>query len=248
MSCEWGSKLDLYADAELPESEMAQVEAHLRTCASCAAEALGRMQMKRSIHAAAARAFTPSPEFRIRVTKAVGGRRKSRLYWLPQIAFATAVIVAVLGIGFWARHTQQTDVLAEIADMHVATLASANPVDVVSTDRHTVKPWFEGKLPFTFDLPELQNTDFRLIGGRVAYVGQSPSAQLLFGIRKHQISVFILRDSGNLAGLSASPMSLRKLAFNMESWSDSGLRYIAIGDVSAEDVRALGNLLRSAKH
>jgi len=49
MSCEWGSKLDLYADAELPESEMAQVEAHLRTCASCAAEALGRMQMKRSI-------------------------------------------------------------------------------------------------------------------------------------------------------------------------------------------------------
>jgi len=248
MSCEWGSKLDLYADAELPESEMAQVEAHLRTCTACAAEALGRMQMKRSIHSAAARAFAPSPEFRVSVAKTVGRQRKSRLYWLPQIAFATAMIAAVVGIGFWARHAQRPDVLAEIADMHVATLASANPVDVISTDRHTVKPWFEGKLPFTFDLPELQNTDFRLIGGRVAYVGQSPSAQLLFGIRKHQISVFILRDSGNLAGLSASPMSLRKLAFNMESWSDSGLRYIAIGDLSAEDVRALGNLLRSAKH
>jgi anti-sigma factor RsiW len=206
------------------------------------------MQMKRSIHATAARAFTPSPEFRVRVAKTVGKQRKSRLYWLPQIAFATAMIAAIVGIGFWARHTQRPDVLAEIADMHVATLASANPVDVVSTDRHTVKPWFEGKLPFTFDLPELQNTEFRLIGGRVAYVGQSPSAQLLFGIRKHQVSVFILQDSRNLTGLSARPASERRLAFNSETWSDNGLRYIVIGDTSAEDVRALGNLLRSAKH
>lgn len=206
------------------------------------------MQMKRSIHATAARAFTPSPEFRLKVAEAVGVRRKSRLYWLPQIAFATAMIAAVMGIGFWARHAQQPDVLAEIADMHVATLASANPVDVVSTDRHTVKPWFEGKLPFTFDLPELQNTEFRLIGGRVAYVGQSPSAQLLFGIRKHQISVFILQDSRNLTGRSTSLASVRRLAFNIETWSDNGLRYISIGDVSAEDVRTLGNLLRATKH
>ncbi len=250
MSCELGSKLDLYADAELSQSEMAQVEAHLRTCTSCAAGALGRMQMKRSIHATAARAFTPSPEFSLRIAKTAGRQRKSRLYWLPQMAFATAMIAAVvsIGIGFWARHAQRPDVLAEIADMHVATLASANPVDVVSSDRHNVKPWFEGKLPFTFDLPELQNTEFRLIGGRVAYVGQSPSAQLLFGIRKHQISVFILQDSQNLIGLSASPASVRRLAFNMESWSDNGLRYIAIGDVSAEDVRTLGNLLRATKH
>src|SRR6266705_2581430 len=235
MICEWRNKLDLYVDGELPESELAEIETHLRGCPSCAADALGRMQLKRAIHVAA-KAFAPSSEFRKRIGKMTAARQRPGLTWFPQIALAAAMtVVVVLGIGLWAWHGSRPEVLGEVADLHVATLASANPVDVISTDRHTVKPWFEGKLPFTFDLPELQNTEFRLIGGRMAYVGQSPSAQLLFGIRKHQISVFILRDSGNLAGLSASPMSLRKLAFNMESWSDSGLRYIAIGDVSAED-------------
>ena len=65
-----------------------------------------------------------------------------------------------------ASHSAREQALAELVDLHVATLASANPVDVISTDRHTVKPWFQGKLPFTFNLPELQNSSFKLVGGR----------------------------------------------------------------------------------
>ena len=64
--------------------------------------------------------------------------------------------------------------MSELVDLHVATLASSNPIDVVSSDRHTVKPWFEGKIPFTFNLPELQNSPFTLVGGRVSYLNQSP--------------------------------------------------------------------------
>src|SRR6266481_8664402 len=158
MICEWRSKLDLYVDGELPDSQLAEVETHLRGCPSCAADALGRMQLKRSIHSVATNAFAPSIDFRKRIGKVTGTRQRPALSWLPQIAFATAMMVAVvLGIGIWARHGIRPEVLGEIADLHVATLASANPVDVISTDRHTVKPWFEGKLPFTFDLPELQN-------------------------------------------------------------------------------------------
>lgn len=66
--------------------------------------------------------------------------------------------------------------LSEVADLHIATLASANPIDVVSTDRHTVKPWFAGKIPFTFNLPELQNSPFTLLGAKVSYLNQSPGA------------------------------------------------------------------------
>ena len=64
-------------------------------------------------------------------------------------------------------------VFSELADLHVSALASATPVDVISTDRHTVKPWFQGRIPFSFNLPELQGSEFTLIGGRVTYLAQT---------------------------------------------------------------------------
>jgi anti-sigma factor RsiW len=247
MTCEWRGQLDRYVDSELSEPEMTRVDAHLRSCASCAADALARMRMKRSIHASATNAFVPSAEFRAQLSKQIGTSPKRALPWLPQFAFATALIaIVVVGISLWQRHSQRQNLFAEIADVHVATLASANPVDVVSTDRHTVKPWFEGKLPFTFNLPELQNTDFRLIGGRMAYIDQSPGAELLFGIRKHQISAFLFQDREGFASLSTTSNPTQSLNFNFETWSDHGLRYVVVSAASRGDVHALSNLLHSA--
>jgi anti-sigma factor RsiW len=108
-----------------------------------------------------------------------------------------------------------------------------------------VKPWFEGKLPFTFNLPELQGTDFTLVGGRVTYVAQMPGAQLIYRIRKHELSVFIFQDrGGNTAGLSSGPIS--EFSFNAEGWRKNGLRYFVVGDVSAADIESLSKLLRDA--
>jgi anti-sigma factor RsiW len=247
MTCEWREKLDVYIDGELPQPEMAQVAAHLHSCPSCASDALGRMQMKRSIHITATNAFVPSAEFRDKVAKTTGVSRRVYVRWLPAVALAAVTALTVVALAFWPRHSGHPDVFAEVADVHVATLASVNPVDVISTDRHTVKPWFEGKLPFTFDLPELQNTDFRLIGGRMAYIAQSPGAQLLFAIRKHQISIFVFQERDNFAGLGPNPSLSHNLAFNLESWTDRGLRYVVISDASSADVQALSNLLRSAE-
>ena len=88
--------------------------------------------------------------------------------WMPALAaFAVALVLIVASAALWMRHSAREQTLAELLDLHVATMASANPVDVISTDRHTVKPWFQGKLPFTFNLPELQNSPFKLVGGRV---------------------------------------------------------------------------------
>jgi anti-sigma factor RsiW len=127
----------------------------------------------------------------------------------------------------------------------VATLASGSPVDVVSTDRHTVKPWFQGKLPFSFNLPELQGTDFTLVGGRVTYLAQSPGAHLIYRLRQHEISVFIFQDRGNETAASASaPISM--LSFTVESWTKNGLRYFVVGDVGAQDIESLSKLLRDA--
>jgi anti-sigma factor RsiW len=107
-----------------------------------------------------------------------------------------------------------------------------------------VKPWFQGKIPFTFNLPELQNSEFTLVGGRVAYLGQAPGAELIYQIRKHQISVFIFQDHavGQALGLTSQPQ--KELSFNIESWSQDGLRYFLIGDASGDDIRQLADLLK----
>lgn len=245
MNCVSPERLDLYADGELPPHELGELQEHLQTCSTCAAEALSRMQMKRSVRAAATDAFVPSPHFRAQLRNSILPTRKSRAGWWPAVSFAAATIAAVVITAFLFLHrTADRDVFAEAADAHVAILASANPVDVVSTDRHTVKPWFQGKLPFTFNLPELQNSEFRLIGGRVGYIAQQPAAHLLFAIRKHELSVFILQDSEKLAGLGRN--SARQLNFNANTWSQEGLRYVVLSDAAMSDVEALSHLLQTS--
>ena len=126
--------------------------------------------------------------------------------------------------------------LSELVDQHVATLASANPVDVVSTDRHTVKPWFQGKIPFTFNLPELQNSPFVLVGGRVAYLQQAPGAELIFRIRQHNISVFIFQEQALKESATEGGAAL---SFSMKSWKQNGLYYFAVTDANAQDLDQL---------
>ena len=156
------------------------------------------------------------------------------------------MLVVAVSIGLWTRHTSREQAMTELLDLHVAIAASSNPVDVVSSDRHTVKPWFQGKLPFAFNLPELANTPYTLIGGKLVFLGRNPSAQLLFSVRKHDLSVFIAEQNRSFPMLDSRVHSDREKGFSTESWVRDGLRYVIISDTSPQDVRALGELLRSA--
>jgi anti-sigma factor RsiW len=247
MVCDsWAEKLDAYLDGELPSAEARALGEHLRGCAGCAAESLSRVQQKRAIQAAGQR-FTPDPAFRARIQQSIAVRRRSswsRL-WMPVLAAAMALlIVGVLSLTVNRNRRADRQLLSELADLHVATLASANPVDVVSTDRHTVKPWFEGKIPFTFNLPELQGSPFVLVGAKVSYLEQSPGAELLFRVRQHQISVFIFQERG--LGNVAAQDAAQSASFNVRSWSHNGLRYFVIGDVAAQDLDKLSELIKGA--
>jgi len=158
MVCEsWKAKLDTYLDGELAEQEMRTFDAHVRECPSCSTDALARVQMKRAIQVAGER-FVPSSDFRRRIEQSITPKpqRSFRLGWM--LASATAVILVVgtftsIYVDSWSGKDQASRdrVYSEIADLHVATLASSSPVDVISTDRHTVKPWFQGKIPFAFN-------------------------------------------------------------------------------------------------
>lgn len=257
MSCEqWRGKLDAFVDGELDAAEARVVGEHMRTCSACAADALERVQMKRALQMAGKR-YTASAELRNRVAKSLASKslvtkpRRRFSYW--QILAAPAVLLLILSLAtkFYMRreNAQRLRVYSELADLHVTALASATPVDVISTDRHTVKPWFQGKIPFSFNLPELQGSQFTLLGGRVTYFEQTPGAHLIYQVRKHQISVFIFQDrafEGRDEPASLPAGFAHALSFNVENWSQNGLRYFVVGDASADDIQALSKLLRDA--
>jgi anti-sigma factor RsiW len=247
MVCEsWNEKLDTYLDGELPEAEMRSLDAHVRSCHSCSANALTRVKMKRTIQVAGRR-FTPRAVFRRRVQDiAHKPQRGLGLGWMFAVAAGVILVLGALTSTYVGTRSDRRQVFSEIADLHVATLASASPVDVISTDRHTVKPWFQGKIPFAFNLPELQNSEFSLLGGRMTYLDQVPGAQLIYDIRKHHISVFVFQERSFRAKLDDNSLSPKKAPFNMETWSQGGLRYFVIGDASAPDIDSLAKLFKAA--
>jgi anti-sigma factor RsiW len=166
--------------------------------------------------------------------------------WAPALA-AALVLASVVTVGRWYERSRSQQLLGELADLHVTDLASTTPVDVVSSDRHTVKPWFQGKLPFTFDLPELQGSDYTLVGGRVVYLEGERGAHLLYNLRAHHISVFIFRDRPKIERtFSARDSSKRVLSFYLESWAAGGLRYFVVGDAGPEAIQGLSRLLKQA--
>jgi anti-sigma factor RsiW len=254
MACDqWRGKLDLYADGELAPAEEAAFRAHLNNCAACAADALDRVQLKRSVQMAGKR-YEPSAQLRARIEKTVAksDSKKSRpaggLGWRILFVPALIVLIFTLGVNFYGgrERAARQRVYSELADLHVATLASATPVDVISSDKHTVKPWFQGKIPFTFNLPELQGTEFTLVGGRVTYLEQTPGAHLIYLVRKHEISVFIFPERAlAMPSMPAGPVNA--LSFNTEGFTQNGLRYFVVGDANAQDIGALSKLLRDAR-
>lgn len=249
MSCEnWREKLDAYVDGELVAAEAAALSTHMRQCVECAAAALDRAQMKRSV-ALAGKRYEPSAELRAKITKLSATRQRRGFAdpWKVLLIPAFALLLITLSVKWYVGRevARRERVYSELADLHVTTLASASPVDVVSSDRHTVKPWFQGKIPFTFNLPELRGTDFALVGGKVTYLAQTPGAQLIYQLRKHEISVFIFPDQGEATAIAPSSPH-RAVSFNEENWTQDGLRYFVVGDVSADDIRALSKLLRDA--
>jgi len=249
MACEqWGGKLDAYLDGELEAADARAFAAHLPGCAACAADALGRVQMKRSVQLAGKR-YTASAELRSKIAKSIAAKPRRDAGWAWKLVAMPALLVLVLSVGvnLYLRRegSQRQRVYSELADLHVSALASATPVDVISTDRHTVKPWFQGKIPFSFNLPELQGSEFTLLGGRVTYLAQTPGAHLIYQVRKHEVSVFIFQDRGEeTASLPSGPV--HALSFNVENWTQNGLRYFVVGDVSPDDIQALSKLLRDA--
>jgi anti-sigma factor RsiW len=238
------AKLAAYLDGEAPQEQDA-VRAHIAACPACAAEVAEMVALKRGLLAARGK-FSPSADFRARMQKQMVVK-KSRvgLRWMwPALATVPGMLMISVAL---VLSSARPDTMSEVADLHVNMLASANPVDVVSTDRHTVKPWFAGRIPFAFNVPEFAGSDFALLGGKVAYFDQQPGAQLLVSMKQHKISVLIFRESPEIKhAFARSKSEETRNGFNMETWSSGGLRFVVTGDTEAAAIEKLAGMMRQA--
>lgn len=244
MSCgQDRDRLAVYLDGELTAEQVQSVEQHIRTCPDCAAEIAAMVSLRRAMRPAATR-FTPGADLRQKIQARVAPRRSIRWIW-P--ATASAVAIMVLAVVWMLQDAHRSELFREVADLHVSDLASTNPYDVVSSDRHTVKPWFQGKIPFSFSLPEFAGTDFTLLGGRMIYLDQQPTAQVVVGMGQHKISVVITQETPALG--SALPFSSGPAvrdSFNVDTWQQHGLRFFVIGDAERPAIQHLSKLFESA--
>lgn len=211
--------LDELAIARLVDGDDAE-NPHVRECVQCANAVISELRLKRAVREAYPRYEVPASLMRLR---SEGAGKPAHSMW---IAIAAAiVIVAFLGV-FAARRAATR----ELVDLHTTIVGSANPIEVVSSDRHTVKPWFEGKVPFAVDVPDLNGTPFHLAGGRVVFWRGRPVAYLLVTKAAHRISVFIAPDAPRIESTHS---------MTIESWRRNGLDYIAVADVPRRDLDAL---------
>lgn len=210
-----------YADGELDDA--AAAEQHLRGCAACANAVVAEMQLKRAVREAAR--LMPPDVVRARVRRRLFGASHP-VAWLAAAAVVAFIVGGLLASGAVGTLSSAR----ELADLHATILAAANPVDVISTDRHTVKPWFEGKLPFSFDVPELAGTPFRIVGGRVVYAHGQPVGYVMIGKGSHKLSLFVAQVALPSRGMRG---------FESVSWRANGLTYVLVGDVPRGDLEQL---------
>lgn len=241
MNCEWRQKIALYADEELEPSAQEQVSSHLAGCNECAAALAEQLSLKKAVRLAANRDAAP-PELHAAIYKRLHPHARVSPWWKWGLSAVSLMLLAALG--YMLVPKKSTDpLLSELVDQHVTMLASANPVDVQNSDRHTVKPWFQGKLPFSFNLPELAGAPFTLLGGKAVYIQQKPGAELVYQAGRHKISIFIFQAEGAKRGPAGAE---RKLTFTFNSWRQGALEFYMVTDASQDEAGRLVTLFQEA--
>jgi len=237
------------ADGELSASDLGAVQDHLAGCAACTSDALAASLMKAAAARAGMRHAVPD-EFRERMRRlAAGDDAIAKKRGRPGVyAWGSIAALLVLGVGLFVaqrgmRERADSEALvAEVADQHVAAMAGNAPPEVISSDRHTVKPWFQGKLPFSFNLPENLPGDTTLDGADLTYLHGQPTAQLLYNIGKHHVSVFVRQRSGG-----GSQTIAERSGFHVASVPAGELEVVAVSDVEPARLRGLAEMVARAQ-
>ena len=251
MNCEFvQTTAHAYFDGELDALRSADFEDHLEICAECNAELEQisslheRLQESDLFQQASAQLVD---RVRAQISGDATGKRPKvftfRRPFLISAFGALAAVAASIAIVFlvFQPHSQETRITAELIDAHVRSLQPGHLTDVLSTDQHTVKPWFDGKLDFIPPVSDFSQQGFPLVGGRLDIIDGRNVAALVYSRRKHFMNVFVWpyreRES-NLAGSGS------RQGYNWLRWKSGDMEFFLVSDASATDLRELKDLIR----
>ncbi|KAA0994989.1 anti-sigma factor [Pseudomonas sp. ANT_J12] len=230
-----------YLDKELDSAMTAKVAGHLASCAECVRlldEArLLMVSVKRHAPYYTAPASLSASVF-APVAPRISMIERWRNWLAPAFSAAALALAVVL---FVATPGSEQPLMDEAVSSHVRSLMGEHLNDVVSSDRHTVKPWFTGKLDFSPPVFDYTAQGFPLLGGRLDYLQHQTTAALSYGRAKHIINVFILPTTE--ADKPPQTRSIR--GFNVVSWEENHMRFVMVSDVEKGELEALGQLLRN---
>jgi anti-sigma factor RsiW len=233
-----------YLDGELDLTGALAFERHLEECPECDRALAAQRALRGAIEAADLR-FRPSPGLarRLRLAATPAAERDS---WssprrLQALAALLLVAVASWSLGRVWPPRPAPDFADEVVASHVRSLLAGHPSDVVSTDQHTVKPWFTGKLDYSPVVVDLAAKGFPLIGGRLDYLGHHPVAALIYRADRHVINVFTWPTTYDAK--ASGPELVSRQGFHVLHWSQGGMTYWAVSDVSEDRLRRLAHAL-----
>ena len=232
--------LDGYIDDELDAVTAAEMVGHLAACPACAELHGQRVAMRTALRAASLREVAP-PGLRKAIVreieKSAQPRRQPRTvrWWQALALGASTAVMGALG-GWWLAQPRLLETFPEFAvARHVASLTPAGPrIDVASSDRHEVRPWFQGRLEFAPMVRDLSAQGFDLLGARVDRVGDRQAVAVVYRLHNHIINVFSWRGSGDVAQ-AATEATIR--GFHVVTWSDRDLEFAAVSDTDSAELR-----------
>lgn len=238
--------LHAYLDDELDLVRSMELEDHLTECADCAQEVASYRALRETI-TPDLRYKSPA-EFRSRLlselqnaelpTRTVPMRRS--VPWWNWAAVAACLLLAASAITVDIVHRQRQTLAQEIIADHVRSLMATHLTDVLTSDQHTVKPWFTGKLDFSPQVRDLSGEGFELVGGRLEYLDGHNAAAIVYQRRKHVINVFTWPSADS----DETPRSTAQQGFNLVEWKQGGMYYCAVSDLNRQELEEFASLLR----
>lgn len=240
--------LPAYLDQELGLSDALAVEQHLSQCAECQT-VLAEQSRVSGLLKKQADYFVAPTHLEKRIALALpqdaphATRRKNwNLNWLNMGALVATLLAVVWSAGLYiSLPSAQERLIEELVSSHVRSLQVDHLFDVVSSDKHTVKPWFNGKLEFAPPVVDLAAQGFQLMGGRLDYLAGHSVAVLVYRHDRHPINVYVWTvGSGDVSAQFQS-----RLGYHLVSWVKNGMVYWAVSDMASDELEAFAQILRA---